>query len=114
MFWKRIWKKELKESCVFDENNLTFVFQKQPILRATIEEKITKEFIDRTAPLAVVKTGNSKKWMYAAALIPLAFLAGWMPNNVDLSGGLNTANFSSFTPEVKTVYVPIKSDFVFI
>ncbi|PCI94860.1 MAG: hypothetical protein COB15_13180 [Flavobacteriales bacterium] len=89
------------------------VFQKQPILRATIEEKITKEFIDRTAPLAVVKTGNSKKWMYAAALIPLAFLAGWMPNNVDLSGDLSYANLNPFTPEVKTVYVPIKSDFVF-
>ena len=88
------------------------VFQKQPIQRETIEEKITKEFIDRTAPLVVVKNENSKKWMYAAALIPLAFLAGWMPNNVDLSGGLNTANFTSFTPEVKAVYVPIKSDFI--
>ena len=88
------------------------VFQKQPIQRVTIEEKITKEFIDRTAPLVAVQSGKSKKWMYAAALIPLAFLAGWMPGNVDLNADLNYANLNPFTPDVKAVYKPVKSDFV--
>jgi nucleoid DNA-binding protein len=82
------------------------VFQKQPIQRVTIEEKITKEFIDRTAPLVAVHSDKSKKWMYAAALIPLAFLAGWMPSQYDLSGNLNYANLNSFSSKVKAVYVP--------
>jgi len=88
------------------------VFQKQPIQRETIEEKITKEFVDRTAPLVAVKNEKSKKWIYAAALIPLAFLAGWMPYNVDLNRNLNTANLNSFTPAVKAVYSPTKTAFV--
>ena len=92
------------------------VFQKQPIKRATIEEKITKEFKDRTAPLTVVKEGKKRntKWIAAAVIgIPLAFLAGWMPSNVDLGGNLNYANLNPFTPDVKAVYSPTKSDFVF-
>ncbi len=88
------------------------VFQKQPIQRATIEEKITKEFVDRTAPLVAVKTEKSKKWMYAAALIPLAFLAGWMPYNVDLNANLSYANLNPFTPNVKAVYSPTKANII--
>ena len=92
------------------------VFQKQPIKRATIEEKITKEFKDRTAPLIVVKDGKKKntKWVVAAVIgIPLAFLAGWMPSNVDLSSDLNFATLNPFAPDAKAVYVPTKSDEVF-
>ncbi|MGB0886885.1 MAG: SPOR domain-containing protein [Vicingaceae bacterium] len=88
------------------------VFQKQPIQRATIEEKITKEFVDRTAPLVAVKSERSKKWKYAAALIPLAFLAGWMPSHYDMSADLSYANLNPFKPVVKSVYSPLKSDFV--
>ena len=92
------------------------VFQKQPIKRATIEEKITKEFKDRTAPLTIEKGTKKKntKWIAAAVIgIPLAFLAGWMPNNVDLSGDFNYANLNPFTPDEKAVYAPTKSDVIF-
>ena len=37
------------------------VFQKQPIKLITNEDKITKEFKDRTAPLVVAKKGSVKK-----------------------------------------------------
>jgi hypothetical protein len=84
------------------------VFQKQPIQRATIEEKITKEFVDRTAPLIVVKNNNTKKWAYAAAIVVLAFGAGWMTNNADLNADLNYANLNPFTPSVKAIYSPAK------
>ena len=82
------------------------VFQKEPIQRVSIEEKVKKEIIDRTAPLVAVQSDKSKRWMYAAALIPLAFLAGWMPSQYDLSGKLNYANLNPFKHEVKAVYVP--------
>ncbi len=88
------------------------VFQKQPIQRATMEEKITKELIDRTAPLVVVKESNAKKWAYAAAVTVLAFGAGWMTNNADLSADLNYANLNPFTPDSKSVYTPSKSNFI--
>lgn len=92
------------------------VFQKQPIRRATIEDKITKEFKDRTAPMIVVKDGNrrSTKWIAAAVIgIPLAFLAGYMPMKYDLGSELNYANLNPFTPGLKSVYEPKKSTFVF-
>ena len=92
------------------------VFQKQPIKRATIEEKITKEFKDRTAPLAVAKNRKriSPKWRAAAIIgIPLAILAGWMPSQYDLTGELNYANLNPFKPSQQSVYTPDKSDFVF-
>ncbi len=92
------------------------VFQKQPIKHSTIEEKLTKEFKDRTAPLTVVKEAKSRKtkWVAAAVIgIPLAFLAGWMPSNVDLGGDLNYANLNPFKPAEKTIYVPSKSGVVF-
>lgn len=91
------------------------VFQKQPIKRETIEDKITKQFIDKTAPLTVVKDGkNSTKWKVAAAIaIPLAFLAGWMPTQYNLTGDLNYANLNPFKPTEKAVYTPTKSAFVF-
>lgn len=85
------------------------VYQKQPIKRATIEEKITKKFVDRT--VSHVAAGNvekkkSKKWMYSAALVLLAFGAGFMTNNSNLSGDLNYANLNPFTPNKKAVYTP--------
>ncbi|MBL4594242.1 MAG: SPOR domain-containing protein [Flavobacteriales bacterium] len=92
------------------------VFQKQPIKRATIEEKITKEFKNRTTPLTVVKNGKSSstKWKFAAAIaIPLAFLAGWMPTQYDLTGDLTYANLNPFKPTEKAIYTPTKSEFVF-
>lgn len=91
------------------------VFQKQPIKRTSIEEKITKEFKDRTAPLTNVKEGkaNTKKWLAVAALIPLAFLAGWIPSQYDLTGDLNYANLNPFKSTEQSVYTPIKSAFVF-
>ncbi len=92
------------------------VFQKQPIKRATIEEKITKEFKDRTTTLTVVKErkGISPKWRATAIIgIPLAVLAGWMPTQYDLTEDLNYANLNPFIPNAKALYVPTKSDFVF-
>jgi hypothetical protein len=86
------------------------VFQKQPIKRESLEEKITKEFVDRTAPLKVVKGNSSTKWKVAAAIgIPLAFLAGWIPTQYDLTGDVNYANLNPFKPEEKSVYVPNNS-----
>lgn len=92
------------------------VFQKQPIKRATIEEKISKEFKDRTTPLVVAKNrkGISPKWRAAAIIgIPLAILAGWMPSQYDLTGNLSYANLNPFKPAQQSVYVPQKSGFVF-
>lgn len=87
------------------------IYQKQPIKRATIEEKITKEFIDRTAP-HIAANGDekkkSKKWIYSAALVFLAFGAGFMTNNTNLSGDLNYANLNPFTPSGEVVYSPSK------
>ena len=85
------------------------VFQKQPIQRVTLEEKITKEFVDRTAPMVVVKNSKSRQWAYAAAVTVLAFGAGWMTNNADLNAELNYANLNPFTPDVRAVYSPVKS-----
>lgn len=87
------------------------VYQKQPIKRKTIEEKITKEFIDRAAPLVAVngkENKKSKKWMYSAALVFLAFGAGFMANNSNLSGDLNYANLNPFAPNAKAVYSPVQ------
>ncbi len=96
---------------LLDAHGLT-VFQKQPIKRATIEEKVAKEFKDRTAPLTAVKEGNkkSKKWMAAAAItIPLAFFAIWIPSKYDLSGDLNMATFNPLKATEKAIYVPNNS-----
>jgi nucleoid DNA-binding protein len=85
------------------------VYQKQPIKRITIEEKITKEFIDRATPLVAVngkESKKSKKRMYSAALVFLAFGAGFMANNSNLSGDLNYANLNPFAPSAKAVYSP--------
>ncbi len=85
------------------------VYQKQPIKRITIEEKITKEFVDRTVPHVAasgIEKKKSKKWMYSAALVLLAFGAGFMTNNSNLSGDLNYANLNPFTPNKKAVYTP--------
>lgn len=93
---------------LLDAYGLT-VFQKQPIKRTTLEEKITKEFKDRTAPLVVAKEKNksSKKWVAAAAItIPLAFFAIWIPSKYDLNSNFNYANLNPFTPDVKAVYKP--------
>ncbi|MDF1673810.1 MAG: SPOR domain-containing protein [Vicingaceae bacterium] len=93
---------------LLDAYGLT-VFQKQPIKRVTLEEKITKEFKDRTVPLTVVgeEKKSSKKWVVAAAItIPLAFFAIWIPNKYDLGSNINYANLNPFTPDVKTVYEP--------
>jgi nucleoid DNA-binding protein len=82
-------------------------FQKFPIKRATLEDKITKEFKDRTAPLVVVKEekGSAKKWLVAAAItIPLTFFAIWIPSKYDLGSDLNYANLNPFTPSVTAVY----------
>ena len=91
------------------------IYQKQPINRITIEEKITKEFIDRTAPLVAVKSGEnqkSKKWMYSAALVFLAFGVGWMSNGSNLSGDLNYANLNPFTPTPKAIYSPLEANII--
>ena len=90
------------------------VFQKQPIKHITIEEKITTQFKDKTTPLTVVKSGKNNKWKVAAAIaIPLAFLAGWMPTQYDLSGDLNYANLNPFKPAKQAVYLPSNNEFVF-
>ena len=91
---------------LLDSYGLT-TFQKFPIKRERLEDKIAKEFKDRTAPLVVVKEGNTnaKKWMIAAAItIPLAFFALWMPGNVNLGGDLNYANLNPFTPNIPASY----------
>jgi nucleoid DNA-binding protein len=86
-------------------------FQKLPIKRTTIEDKITKEFKDRTAPLVAVAENkkSSKKWMVAAAItIPLAFFAIWIPSKYDLGADINYANLNPFKPDAKAVYEPSK------
>ena len=93
---------------LLDSYGLT-IFQKQPIKRKTLEEKITKEFKDRTSPLVVVgeEKKSSKKWFIAAAItIPLAFFAIWIPNKYDLGSNINYANLNPFTPDAKAVYEP--------
>jgi len=88
------------------------VYQKQPIKRITIEDKITKKFVDRTAPLVAMngpENKKSKKWMYSAALVFLAFGAGLMADSSNLSGDLNYANLNPFTTNEKAVYTSIPS-----
>ncbi len=85
------------------------IFSKQPIKRVTLEDKITKEFKDRTAPLIASKTGTTipKKWLVAAAItIPLAFFAIWIPTQYNLTGTINTANLNPFKSAIKSVYTP--------
>lgn len=80
-------------------------FQKLPIKRVTLEEKITKEFKDRVVPLAVVKKKkrNPAIWAVAAAAV-LAIVTVW-GSQVDLSGDFNYATlFPSFKPGEKAVY----------
>ena len=129
---KRILIKDVGELYLDAENRIQFdpantvnyllgsyglsVFQKQPIKRATFEEKITKELKDRTAAIVLEKGEKKKntKWIAAAVIgIPLAFLAGWMPSHVDLTGGFNYANLNPFTPSAKAIYVPTKSDITY-
>ena len=91
------------------------VYQKQPIKRITIEDKITKEFVDRTRPLIAItgqENKKSKQWLYSAALVFLAFGAGFMANTSNLSGDLNYANLNPFTTNACAVYSPISSSFV--
>jgi nucleoid DNA-binding protein len=92
---------------LLDSYGLT-VFQKQPIKRVSLEDKITKEFKDRTAPLVVVKEKKTtKKILIAAAItIPLALFAIWIPSQTDLTGNLNYADFNPFKPTEKAVYIP--------
>lgn len=93
------------------------VFHKQPVKRATIEEKITKEFKDRTAPLTVAgeRKGTAKKWMVAAVItIPLTFFAIWIPTQTDLTADLNYANLNPFKPAEKPIYQPDTSTFNFV
>lgn len=91
---------------LLDSYGLT-TFQKFPIKRERLEDKITKEFKDRTAPLVVVKEGkeNAKKWLVAAAItIPLTFFAIWIPSKYDLGGNLNYANLNPFVPNITSSY----------
>ncbi|MCO6499979.1 MAG: SPOR domain-containing protein [Vicingus serpentipes] len=82
-------------------------FQKSPIKRATLEDKITKEFKDRTTPLKVVKEGNTstKKWMLTAAItIPFIFFSIWIPSKYNLGGDINYAHLNPFKPTPASVY----------
>ena len=81
-------------------------FQKFPIKRDSLEDKITKEFKDRTAPLVVVKEQNSstKKWLVAAITIPLTFFAIWIPSKYAVTGDINYANLNPFKPSPKSIY----------
>ena len=87
------------------------VFQKQPIQRATIEEKITKELVNKTVPLVAMNGRKSKKWAYAAAVVALGFVSGWMGKNSDLSADLNYANLNLFKTNTNPIYTPSKSSF---
>ena len=84
------------------------VFQKQPIQRNTIEEKISNQFVDKTSPLVVVQSGKSKQWMYSAALAILTFGVGWAASSSDLNANLNYANLNPFKNNEKTLYSPSK------
>jgi len=95
------------------ENNVNYLldsyglntFQKLPIKRVTLEEKISKEFKDRTAPLVVAKKEkrNPAIWGIAAAAV-LAIVTIW-GSQMDLSGDLNYATlFPSFKTGEKAVY----------
>ncbi len=88
-----------------DSYGLT-VFQKQPINRTSLEDKITQEIKDRTAPLVVVKEKrNARRWAVAAAItIPLAFFAIWLPSKYDLGADINYAELNPFATKPKAVY----------
>lgn len=77
-----------------------------PIKKATLEEKITKEFKDRTVPLVAVKNKKlSKKILIAAAVgIPLAILTIWIPTQFDLSN-TGYANLNPFKSSLKSTYI---------
>lgn len=66
--------------------------QVSPIKRETYEERLSEQI--KTLPQNKV---NLKKWIAAAAvIIPLAFLAVWIPSNYDLSGDINYAKLNPF------------------
>ena len=73
-------------------------FQKLPITQNKIEDKITKEFKDRAAPLVAIKDSKNRrrKLLAAAITIPLLFLALWIPSRYDLSADLTYANLTPF------------------
>lgn len=80
-------------------------FQKFPIKREKMEERIVKEFKDR-APVAVATAKKSKKWRRAVVLIPLLFLVVWMPMRYDLTADLNYANLNPFDHKGALLYQP--------
>ena len=83
-------------------------FQKFPIQRKTLEEKITKEFKDRTTPLVTIQESNNtsrKKWMLTAAIIiPFIFFSIWIPSKYNLGGDINYAHFNPFNPTPDPIY----------
>jgi len=91
-------------------------FQKFPIQRKTLEEKITKEFKDRTTPLVVVKGNNTsrKKWMLTAAItIPFIFFSIWIPSKYNIAGDINYAHLNPFKPAPTSIYTERASTPVF-
>ncbi len=101
-----LFEPENKINYLIDSYGLT-VFQKQPLVRTTLEDRITKEFKDRTAPLTVVREkSNSRKWAVAAIItIPLTIFAIWLPNKYDLGSDINYAISNPFAPDPKPVYI---------
>lgn len=111
---KLLFEPENKLNYLTDSYGLS-VFQKQPIIRTTIEEKITKEFKDRTTPLVAVKEkSNTRKWAIAAAItIPLTFFAIWIPSKYDVGADINYAKLNPFTPDPQPVYQANKNELAF-
>lgn len=82
-------------------------FQRFPVKRATLEDKIKKEFKDRTTPIVTVKETNksTKKWLLTAAVtIPFIFFSIWIPSKYNLIGNLNYANLNPFIPAPIAIY----------
>lgn len=90
---------------LLDSYGLT-TFQKLPLKQVRFEDKITQEFKDRTAPIIAIEKEkkNTRKWLVAAAFIPIVLLLTWASSKTDLSGNLNYANLNLFKSSEKAVY----------
>ena len=91
----------LTENYLLSSYGLTPI-QVSPIQRKNYEEKIVEQV--KTLPQ---HKSSVKKWAAAAAIIiPLGFLAFWIPTKYDLSQNINYAKLNPFVEEKAASYSP--------
>lgn len=82
------------------------VFQKQPIVRVSLDEKLVKELKDKTVPFVQQKS-SIRKWAVAAAItIPIALFAIWLPGKLGVGPQINYADLNPFAEKPAAVYQP--------